>query len=477
MSNKQNTAVSEAVAVVGMACRLPGAENVDRFWEVLAEGRETVGEVPEGRGGLGIARGGFLSRVDGFDASFFGVSPREAAAMDPQQRLMLELAWEALEGAGVVPGGLRGERVGVFAGVIQDDYAGLTRAAGAGRFGSFTSTGLHRSVVANRVSYFLGLTGPSLVVDSGQSSSLVAVQQACDALRRGECSMALAGGVNLLLAAETSVAVERFGGLSREGRSFVFDARADGYVRGEGGGVVVLKLLSDAVADGDDVVCVIRGGAVNNDGGGEGLTVPRCGAQVEVVGLALERSGLSALDVAYVELHGTGTPLGDPVEARALGRVYGVGRSVPLVVGSAKSNVGHLEGAAGVVGLIKAALVVREGLVPASLNFVSAHPDMDLDGWGLRVQCGLGEWPVQGVRRAGVSSFGMGGTNVHLVLEQAPEPVGGPVAGTDAAGVVDVVSDRVVPWVLSARSGAALREQAVRLREFVTAGDVAGGGV
>ncbi|MGN5637777.1 polyketide synthase, partial [Streptomyces sp. AC154] len=356
--------------------------------------------------------------------------------------------------------------MGVFAGVIQDDYAGLTRAAGAGRFGSFTSTGLHRSVVANRVSYFLGLTGPSLVVDSGQSSSLVAVQQACDALRRGECSMALAGGVNLLLAAETSVAVERFGGLSREGRSYVFDARADGYVRGEGGGVVVLKLLSDAVADGDDVVCVIRGGAVNNDGGGEGLTVPRCGAQVEVVGLALERSGLGALDVAYVELHGTGTPLGDPVEARALGRVYGVGRSVPLVVGSAKSNVGHLEGAAGVVGLIKAALVVREGLVPASLNFVSAHPDMDLDGWGLRVQCGLGEWPVRGVRRAGVSSFGMGGTNVHLVLEQAPDPASPEQASPDSV--------RVVPWVLSARSEAALREQAVRLREFVTGnGDVA----
>ncbi|MEU6557714.1 SDR family NAD(P)-dependent oxidoreductase [Streptomyces sp. NPDC046915] len=378
---------------------------------------------------------------------------------------MLELVWEALEGAGVVPGALRGERVGVFAGVIQDDYAALTRAAGAGRFGTFTSTGLHRSIVANRVSYFLGLTGPSLVVDSGQSSSLVAIYQACESLLKGECSAALAGGVNLLLVPETSVAVERFGGLSPEGRSYVFDARADGYVRGEGGGVVVLKRLADAVADGDDIVCVIRGGAVNNDGGGTGLTAPRSAAQAEVIGLALDRAGLSAADVAYVELHGTGTPVGDPVEARALGEAYGSGaRPVPLVVGSAKSNVGHLEGAAGVVGLIKAALSVRAGKVPASLNFVSPHPDIDLEGWGLRVQTGLGEWPVEGVRRAGVSSFGMGGTNAHLILEQAPEP------GTGAEpGVAD--EGRLVPWLVSGRTRAALREQAARLLDHVGADD------
>ncbi|MFB6508326.1 type I polyketide synthase, partial [Streptomyces sp. NPDC056410] len=479
-----------AIAVVGMSCRLPGGvDGPESFWNLLVQGTDAIGEVPADRwdvaafhdvdpsaAGRTVARrAGFLDRVDGFDARFFGISPREATAMDPQQRLVLELAWEALENAGAVPGRLRGSRAGVFVGAMADDYAMLSRRAGMEGIGAFTSTGLARSVIANRVSYLLGLTGPSLVVDSGQSSSLVAIHQACQALARGEVTWALAGGVNLILAPESSVVVSKFGGLSPDGRAYVFDERANGYVRGEGGGLVVLKRLVDAVADGDDVVCVIAGGAVTNDGGGEGLTAPSADGQEEVLRLAYEQAGVSPADVDYVELHGTGTRVGDPVEAAALGRVLGraEGRSGVLRVGSAKTNVGHLEGAAGVVGLVKAALAVRYRRLPASLNFVSPNPGIDLEGLNLRVQTELGEWPDNDdgggrggrVPVVGVSSFGMGGTNCHLVLtaapgaaEVSPEPKPVPVSG--------LVSG-VVPWVLSARSAGALREQAENLAGFV----------
>ncbi|MFB8209354.1 SDR family NAD(P)-dependent oxidoreductase [Streptomyces sp. NPDC056010] len=460
-----------AIAVVGMSCRFPGAEGgPGEFWEGLVRGFDAVGEVPSDRwdgegfhdpdpsvAGKSVARrAGFLSRVDGFDARFFGISPREAVAMDPQQRLVLELAWEAFEDAGVVAGSVRGSAAGVFVGAMADDYAVLARRGGVEGIGAFTSTGLARSVIANRVSFLLGLTGPSLVVDSGQSSALVAVHQACGALRRGEVSLALAGGVNLMLAPESSVAVSKFGGLSPDGRAFVFDGRANGYVRGEGGGLVVLKRLEDAVADGDDVVCVIAGGAVNNDGGGDGLTAPRVEGQAGVLRLACERAGVAPGEVGYVELHGTGTALGDPVEAAALGMVLGnaPGRAEPLLVGSAKTNVGHLEGAAGIVGLIKAALSVRYGVVPASLNFESANPAIDLDGLNLRVQTSTGVW--EGSRIAGVSSFGMGGTNCHLILRPAPE----------RAPVVEGADPVLVPWVVSGRSAEALRAQAANLAAF-----------
>ncbi|MFB7699452.1 polyketide synthase, partial [Streptomyces sp. NPDC056099] len=432
---------NEPIAVVGLACRFPGGESPEAFWGLLVAGGDAIGEVPADRwdaeafhdvdpsaAGRTVARrAGFLDRVDGFDARFFGISPREATAMDPQQRLMLELAWEACENAGLVPGKFSGTPAGVFVGAMADDYATLSRRAGAEGIGAFTSTGLARSVIANRVSYLLGLTGPSLMVDSGQSSSLVAVFQACEALRRGEVSLALAGGVNLILAPESSVVVSKFGGLSPDGRAYVFDERANGYVRGEGGGLVVLKRLVDAVADGDDVVCVIAGGAVNNDGGGEGLTQPSVSGQERVLRQAYADAGIAPADVDYVELHGTGTRVGDPVEAAALGRVLGraEGRSGVLRVGSAKTNVGHLEGAAGVVGLVKAALAVRYRRLPASLNFRAPNPGIDLEGLNLRVQTELGEWPHDDddgggrggrVPVVGVSSFGMGGTNCHLVL-------------------------------------------------------------
>ncbi|MFI2620627.1 type I polyketide synthase, partial [Streptomyces sp. NPDC018584] len=465
-----------AVAVVGMACRLPGAPDPESFWRLLCEGRDAVTDVPEGRwtvlGGRegegvsaeapGILRGGFIEQVGGFDAAFFGISPREAAAMDPQQRLMLELSWAALEDAGIVPGDLRGSATGVFTGVMADDYAVLARRLGPAALTRHSATGLHRSVIANRVSFALGLNGPSMAVDTGQSSSLVAVHTACESLRAGTSTLAIAGGVNLNLAAENAVAASRFGALSPDGRCFTFDARANGYVRGEGAGAVVLKPLDRAVADGDPVYCVIVGGAVNNDGATDALTRPSAALQAEVIRAAQRAAGVDPTEVAYVELHGTGTRLGDPVEAEALGEVFAPGRPVgePLRVGSAKTNVGHLEGAAGIVGLLKAAFAVSRGELPPSLNFEHPNPVARLDERRLRVQSELSAWPGEGRRRvAGVSSFGMGGTNCHVVIAQAPVPVEG-------SGVVEPVGGGVV-LALSARSAPALGAQAGRLRQHL----------
>nr|SCN11949.1 ebeA-type I polyketide synthase KSQ-ATa-ACP [Kitasatospora aburaviensis] len=403
--------------------------------------------------------GGFLDQVDRFDPGFFGLSPREAAATDPQQRLMLELAWEALEHAGIVPATLEGGEAGVFFGAIWDDYATLLHQRGPQALTQHTVTGLHRSMIANRVSYTLGLRGPSMVIDTGQSSSLVAVHQACESLRHGETALALAGGVNLNLAAQSSIAVARFGGLSPTGRCFTFDARADGYVRGEGGAVVVLKRLSDALADGDPIHCLILGGAVNNDGGGEGLTAPSRAAQEEVLRRAYRRAGVDPADVQYVELHGTGTKVGDPVEAAALGAALGRLRDSgrPLLVGSAKTNVGHLEGAAGIVGLLKVALSLRHRELPPSLNFESPNPLIPLESLRLRVHREPGPWPrPDGPLLAGVSAFGMGGTNCHVVLSAGPPPAGGPPEDAPEPA-------RALPWLLSGRSVPALRAQAAAL--------------
>ncbi|MFE6165049.1 type I polyketide synthase, partial [Streptomyces sp. NPDC056486] len=458
------------VAVVGMACRLPGAENPEAYWTLLREGVDAVGEVPADRWNLpggneaarpanpGTRRGGFLPRVDLFDAEFFNISPREAAAMDPQQRLMLELSWEVMEDAGIVPDTLHGSATGVFTGVMWDDYATLARRRDPDAQTRHSVTGTHRSVIANRVSYAFGLRGPSLAVDSGQSSSLVAVHMACESLRAGTCTLALAGGVNLNLAAESTIGTSKFGALSPDGRCFTFDARANGFVRGEGGGVVLLKQLDRAVADGDFVYCVIRGSAVNNDGATDTLTHPSVAAQAEVVRTAQRLSGVGPDEVAYVELHGTGTRLGDPVEAAALGEVFGSCRTQdnPVRVGSAKTNVGHLEGAAGITGLLKTALSLTHAQLPPSLNFEHPNPSIPLPELGLRVQTTLTEWPGEGPRTAGVSSFGMGGTNCHMVLSAAPSS-GVPVVEVGETG-------RPVALVLSARGPGALAAQGERLR-------------
>ncbi|NED11041.1 polyketide synthase, partial [Streptomyces sp. SID9124] len=449
------------IAVIGLACRLPGAADPAAFWDLLSRGGDAVGEAPADRGAAGApARGGFLDEVDRFDAGFFSVPPREAAAMDPQQRLLLELGWEALEEAGIVPGTLAGSRTAVYAGAIWDDYAALHHRRGEAGADRYSVTGLHRGILANRLSYVLGLTGPSLTVDSAQSSSLVAVHLACESLRAGESDLAIVGGANLILSPGSSADSAKFGALSPDGRCFTFDARANGYVRGEGGVAVVLKPLDRARADGDRVHCVILGSAVNNDGASEGLTVPDRAAQEAVLREAYARAGVAADAVQYVELHGTGTPVGDPVEAAALGAALGTDRpsDAPLQVGSAKTNVGHLEGAAGLVGLLKTALSVSRRRLPASLNFERPNPAIPLTELGLRVRTEEGPWPREGTPLiAGVSSFGMGGTNCHVVVGEAGadagpgarETAGIVAADTAAEADEDAASDaRPLPWLL-----------------------------
>ncbi len=453
------------VAVVGFSCRLPGAPDPDAFWRLLREGRDAVTAPPERLGGRSGERdgrwGGYLERVEDFDAAFFGISPREALAMDPQQRLMLELSWEAAENARISPADLRGTRAGVFTGANSSDYALLRQTGGRSAITHHTLTGTHRGMIANRVSYVLGLRGPSLTVDTGQSSSLVSVHLAAESLRRGESETALAGGVNLILVPESTDTVDEFGGLSPDGRCYTLDSRANGYVRGEGGAVLVLKLLDRALADGDRVHAVLRGGAVNNSGETSYLARPGVEGQARVLREAYRRAGADPAHVGYVEMHGTGTPAGDPVEAEALGEVFSRSRSEPLRVGSVKTNIGHLEGAAGVAGLLKTVLSLSHGQLPPTLNFASPHPDVDLDGWGLSPQTGREAWPGQ-APLAGVSSFGMGGTNCHLVLGPPPTQRAGAGASGGGTGM------DLVPWVVSARSEAALRAQASALHAFVS---------
>ncbi|MES1240936.1 MAG: acyltransferase domain-containing protein [Acidobacteriota bacterium] len=440
---------SEPIAIVGMACRFPLSPDPEAFWRLLRDGVDATRTVPPDRwdadalydpdpqapGTINTRRGAFLDRVDRFDPLFFGISPREAREMDPQQRLALELAWEALEDAGIPPRSLAGSRAGVFMGVIFRDYADLHREADA-PVTSHTGPGSSLAIVANRISYLFGLRGPSLSVDTACSSSLVSVHLACQSLRDGECALALAGGVNLILYPGIAVELTKFGGLSGDGRCKAFDARADGFARGEGAGMVVLKPLSRALADGDPVYALIRGGAVNNDGSSNGLTAPSPQAQVEVLADACARAGVEPRRVQYVETHGTGTPLGDPIEARALAAVLGPGRDPerPLVIGSAKTNIAHQEGSAGIAGLIKLALAIHHRQIPPSLHFETPNPDIPFEELGLRVQTELGPWPAGPGEPvlAGVSSFGWGGTNAHLVLEGFPAPA--PVEVADGAG-------------------------------------------
>ncbi|MFG2552103.1 type I polyketide synthase [Streptomyces sp. NPDC048581] len=461
----------EPIAVVGLSCRLPGADGPETFWRLLREGRDAVTEMPEHRwepisadARSEIRRGGFLDAVEEFDAAFFGISPREAVVMDPQQRLLLEITWEALEDAGIVATSLDGSPTAVFVGTAREDYTSLLYRQGSAAITQHTVVGTHRGIIANRVSYALGLNGPSLTVDTSQSSSLVAVHLACESLRAGEAELALAAGVNLNLLAEGVVGAERFGGLSPDGRCFTFDARANGYVRGEGAGMVVLKPLRRALADGDRVHGVILGSAVNNDGATPGLTVPSAAAQEKVVRLAQRRAGVVPDAVQYVELHGTGTPVGDPIEAAALGAAVGALKAPgdPLRVGSVKTNIGHLEGAAGIAGLIKTVLSVRHRMLPPSLNFRTPNPQIPLDTLNLSVNDRLGEWPhPERPLVAGVSSFGMGGTNCHVVVGEAPsarKPEAAP--HTRPAGAV-------LPVVVSGRGTEALRAQAGRFAEFI----------
>jgi acyl transferase domain-containing protein/acyl carrier protein len=447
----------EPIAVIGVGCRFPGAADPDAYWDLLDRGQDGVRTRPAGRREGSplparegtVPRAGLLEQIDRFDAAFFGIARREAASIDPQQRILLEVAWEALEHAGVAADGLAGTETGVFVGISSFDFAQL-QMAGDQELEIYASTGSALSVAANRLSYVLDLRGPSIAIDTACSSSLVAVHQACRSLRSRECRLALAGGVNVLLNGTLTDVFSKSGMLAPDGKCKTFDARADGYVRGEGCGIVVLKRLSEASRHGDAVLAVIRGSAVNHDGRSSGLTAPNGPAQERVIRAALRDAGVSPARISYVETHGTGTSLGDPIEVRALRSVLMEGRPSGRLcrLGAVKTNIGHLEAAAGIAGLIKVVLALRHGVIPRNLHFHSMNPGIALTDTPIRVATERVAWPADPDGRvASVSSFGFGGTNSHVVLEEAPAPAD--VARFPAPPVL---------LVLSAKTEGALRE-------------------
>ncbi|MBT7297887.1 MAG: polyketide synthase, partial [Victivallales bacterium] len=419
---------SEPIAIVGMGCRFPGgASSPTRYWQLLRDGKDAIGEIPPERwdvddfydpdrgapGRMYTRWGGFIEQIDEFDADFFGISPREATRVDPQHRLLLEVAWEALEDAGIPPESLSQTGTGVYVGVIANDYA-LLQSRDLDDIDVFSGTGSSHAILANRVSYALNLRGPSITLDTACSSSLVTVHLACQSLRRQETDMALAAGVNLILSPEMTVALSKAHMMSPDGRCKAFDASADGYVRGEGCGVVVLKRLSDARRDGDRILAAVRGTAVNHDGRSNGLSAPNGPAQEEVIRAALADGHVAPGEVGYIETHGTGTRLGDPIEMDALANVFAPGHTAdrPLRLGSVKTNIGHLESAAGVAGLIKAVLVLQNGQIPPHLHLKTPNPLLRMESIPFIIPTQLASWPQSEIpRRAGVSSFGFGGTN------------------------------------------------------------------
>jgi len=449
-------AVAEPVAVVGVGCRFPGeVTGPESYWDLLVDGRNAVSTVPTDRwdadafydpdpltpGRITTKWGGFLPDVAGFDAEFFGITPREAAAMDPQQRLLLEVAWEALEHAGIPPDSLEGTRTAVMAGVYFNEYQSMV-ATSPEQVDAYTGTGNAHSITVGRISYLLGLRGPSIAVDTACSSSLVAVHLACQSLRLRETDLALAGGVSLNLLPETQIAISAWGLLSPHGRCATFDAAADGFVRGEGAGVVVLKRLTDALRDGDRILAVVRGSAVNQDGRSNGVTAPNTAAQCDVIADALRCGDVAPGAIDYVETHGTGTVLGDPIEFEAIAATYGRGEGA-CALGAVKTNLGHLEAAAGVAGFIKAVLSVQRGQIPPNLHFSQWNPAIDASSTRFFVPTENTRWPAgQGPRLAAVSSFGLGGTNAHVVIEQAPQPAPLDERGSDTGVSTLVVSGR-----------------------------------
>ncbi|MGO9917251.1 MAG: SDR family NAD(P)-dependent oxidoreductase, partial [Isosphaeraceae bacterium] len=461
----------EPIAIVGIGCRLPGSPNPSAYWDLVRNGRDALREMPDWRWGNDVeplkaefpalSRGGFLENVDQFDPEFFGISVREAVSMDPQQRMLLEVVWEALEDAGLPPAKLPNSRSGVFLGISSSDFIHMLLRLDERmkRIDPYTATGNAHSIAANRLSYLLNLNGPSFAVDTACSSSLVAVHLACRSLLNRECDLAVAAGVNICLVPDLSLAFSRAGMLSPDGICKAFDADANGYVRGDGCGAIVIRRLSDALAAGDTVLALIRSSAVNQDGRSAGLTAPSGPAQQAVVRQALVCAGLKPDDISYVEAHGTGTALGDPIEANALAEVYGTGSSAePCCMGTVKANIGHLEAASGIAGLIKVALMLQARQLPPQPHFRSLNPLIRLEGKRLRVLRDGGPWTVaEGRRRAGCSSFGFGGTNAHVILEEAPMD--------EQAVPPPLVGPRVLP--LSARTKAALQEQARRHLRFI----------
>lgn len=478
-ASSQQASTEEPIAIIAMGCRYPGAASTpDALWQLIRNGQDAVTEIPLNRwdvesyfdpnpdtAGTTYSRwGGFLGDLARFDASFFGLSELEAENLDPQQRLLLETSWEAIERAGLQRGQLQGSRTGVFVGLSGTEYQ-LAALADTKTLNAYSYLGSAHSTAAGRLSYWLGLVGPCLAIDTACSSSLVAVHLACQSLRAGECEMALAGGVNVLLGPQGHIFLSRLRALSPRGRCSTFSAAADGYVRAEGCGMVLLKRQSDAQRDGDPILAVIRGTAINQDGKTQGLTAPNGLAQERVIQTALAHAGLEPASISYVECHGTGTALGDPIEVRALAAAYGPGRGEtnPLHIGSIKTNIGHCEGAAGIAGLQKTVLALQHQELPPSLHSTPLNPYIPWSALPLRVTTNVSAWTSQqGPRRAGVSSFGFSGTNAHIIVEEAPPAAPSGPAPTAAAATA-------LPFVLSALSATALRLQAESLSQHIQA--------
>ncbi|WP_067473585.1 type I polyketide synthase [Nocardia amamiensis] len=459
-SNPVDTASGEPLAIVGIGCRFPGADGTTAFWDLLREGVDAISEVPDDRWTRDDVRwGGFLDDVRSFDAEFFGISPREAEHIDPQQRLVLELTGEALEDAGLVAAELAGEPVGVFLGISTNDYGRLFYTA-EDRIDAYTGTGNAMSVAANRISYCFDFRGPSIAVDTACSSSLVALHEACASLRSGESTLAVVGGVNLILSPAISINMTKAGVMAADGRCKTFDAAADGYVRSEGAGVVLLEPLSRAEAAGHSIYAVIRGSATNHDGRTNGMMAPSKRSQAALLRRAYACAGVVPGDAVYVEAHGTGTLLGDAIEANALAEVLAEGRrpGETCAIGSVKSNIGHLEAAAGIAGVIKVALALRHRMIPPTLHYREVNPGIDLAKAPIRIADSLEAWPA-GFGVAGVSSFGFGGTNAHVVLAAAPEAASGTTPDVQRPALL----------AISAHGSNALRELAGRYRSLLQA--------